>query len=324
MTNMYCFQPPFRSYIRLLLGSRYFYEKSRSPWEKSEEDINAMMDRIREDAAKFKKQFEADVQFIFSRVQHHWHPKNKKGDREAPKYCKPKGKACLQCKRGFPKRVMCDKFGKIRPEKYRVRVVCKGVASEMHLQVSGRRNMLGSILGKRRCPWFAPTAKVLSHVFRSNTNVQTNYRMPLTEHTHDRDCQKKECLSPEQNKKMILLCQRAMSSQLQSFGRFGSVNDSLFRYSRFRQGIRRTNFGFALLSRNAWKFGEKAIHHPLPSFGSVSVWYSFRFDQYWKKSYTKLTLVLNEWIFWRIYQQKAKGGTIRIEKIYRCVTNAEG
>ena len=230
MTNMYCFQPPFRSCIRLLLGSRYFYEKSRSPWEKNEEDINAMMDRIREDAAKFKKQFEADVQFIFSRVQHHWHPKNKKGDREAPKYCKPKGKACLQCKRGFPKRVMCDKFGKIRPEKYRVRVVCKGVASEMHLQVSGRRNMLGSILGKRRCPWFAPTAKVLSHVFRSNTNVQTNYRMPLTEHTHDRDCQKKECLSPEQIKKMMLLCQRAMSSQLQSFGRFGSVNDSLLGY----------------------------------------------------------------------------------------------
>ena len=230
MTNMYCFQPPFRRCIRLLLGSRYFYEKSRSPWEKNEEDINAMMDRIREDAAKFKKQFEADVQFIFSRVQHHWHPKNKKGDREAPKYCKPKGKACLQCKRGFPKRVMCDKFGKIRPEKYRVRVVCKGVASEMHLQVSGRRNMLGSILGKRRCPWFAPTAKVLSHVFRSNTNVQTNYRMPLTEHTHDRDCQKKECLSPEQIKKMMLLCQRAMSSQLQSFGRFGSVNDSLLGY----------------------------------------------------------------------------------------------
>ena len=51
-----------------------------------------------------------------------------------------------------------------------------------------------------------------------------------------------------------------------------------------RQGIRRANFGFALLSRNAWKFGEKAIHHPLPSFGSVSVWYSFRFDQYWRKN----------------------------------------
>ena len=206
--------------IFLSCRPRFFYEQSQLPslWDRKVNDIDELLKRVQTEAAEFKKQYKADVQFIFSRVQHHWHPKNKKGKREAPSYCRTKGKSCLQCKRGFPIKVLCDKFNKPRPEKYRVRIVCKGVAAELNLAVSGRRNMLGSVLGKRRCGWFAPTAAILSHVTRSNTNVQTNYRMPLTAHTHDRDCQRKDCMATEENKKILRLCQRAMSQMSGYFG----------------------------------------------------------------------------------------------------------
>ena len=209
-----------RENIFLSCRSRCFYDKCATPslWDRNATDNTELVAQVQKEAAEFKKQYDADVQFVFSRVQHHWHPKNKKGDREAPKYCKNKAKSCTQCKRGFPKKVLCDKFQKIREDRYRVRVVCKGVAAEMHLPVSGRRNMLGCVLGKRRCPWFAPTSSILSLVCRSNTNVQTNYRMPLTDHTHDRDCNKKDCMTKDNNRKILLLCQRAMSQMSGYFG----------------------------------------------------------------------------------------------------------
>ena len=114
------------------------------------------------------------------------------GNRKPMKYCKPKGRSCKDgvCKRGFPHKVVRDKFGKVKMDKYRVRVVCRGVAAELKLKCTGRRNMMGALSGKRRCEWFASTAAILAHVFRSNTNVQVNYRLPITKHTHDEDCKR--------------------------------------------------------------------------------------------------------------------------------------
>ena len=40
-----------------------------------------------------------------------------------------------------------DRKGKVKLEKLRARIVCGGVAAELNLKVSGRRNMLGSIAG---------------------------------------------------------------------------------------------------------------------------------------------------------------------------------
>ena len=141
-----------------------------------------------------------------------------KGVREAPRYCNAKGRNGFQCKRGFPKKVLCDKFHKPRRDKYLVRIVCKGVAQELQLPVNGKRNMLGTVMGKRRCGWMAPTSLILSHVFRSNTNVQTNYRVPITRHTHDRDCSKTTCMDGSDTRKMLLLCQRAMTQMTGYFG----------------------------------------------------------------------------------------------------------
>ncbi len=51
------------------------------------------------------------------------------------------------CTRGFPKKVIKDRKGKVKLEKLRARIVCGGVAAELNLKVSGRRNMLGGIAG---------------------------------------------------------------------------------------------------------------------------------------------------------------------------------
>ena len=105
---------------------------------------------MQEEAAQFQQRFHADAQFIFSRVQHHWHTLDDKGNRIPLKYCRLKGKKkqCL-CKAGFPKKVIRDKKNKLQAEKYRVRIVCQGVAAEMNLKTSGRRNALRSVLGRR-------------------------------------------------------------------------------------------------------------------------------------------------------------------------------
>ena len=171
-----------------------------------------------EEAAEFRRRFEADVQFIFSRVQHHWHPFNAKGKREPMKYCRQVKKNMKRCKRDFPKTVMRDGSGRIRQDRYRTRIVCKGVAAELKLAVSGRRNALGSFAMKRRCEWFSGTSALLAHVARSNTNVQCNYRVPITEKTHDKDCKFGTCTKMMQTRRLAILAQRAMKQMTGYFG----------------------------------------------------------------------------------------------------------
>ena len=125
-------------------------------------------------------------------------------------YCRPKGrkKSCT-CKVGFPKKVIKDSSGKVRPQTCRVRVVCQGVAGQLDLKTSGQRNALGSIVGTRQCEWFAPTSAVLAQVARSNTNVQCNYRVPITKSTHDKDCPSENCIGKTSSRQLCLIAQRA-------------------------------------------------------------------------------------------------------------------
>ena len=132
---------------------------------------------------------------ISSHVQHHWHTLDEHGNRVPLKYCRVKGrKGKPLCKQGFPKKVLKHKTGKLKMEKYRVRIVCQGVAGELNLKTSGRRNALGSILGRRRCEYFYSTPALQAAVARSNTNVQCNYRVPITDATHDKDCKSQLCV----------------------------------------------------------------------------------------------------------------------------------
>ena len=183
------------------------------------------------EAALFKKRYEKDVQFIFSHVQHHWHGLDKDNNRVPLKYCRLKQKvrktAVCKCKAGFPKTVCRTPQGALRQDKYRVRIVCKGVASELQLRCSGRRNMLGAVLGRRRCAWFSGTASLLAHLFRSNTNLQTNYRLPILPSTHDADCKRPGCLKEENLKKLMLIAQRAMKAMSGYFGGYISKKQKM-------------------------------------------------------------------------------------------------
>ena len=126
------------------------------------------------DASEFKEKFEKDVQYVFSRVQHHWH-QLRDGKRVPLNYCamKKKGKKHL-CKSDFPLTKKCMS---------RAKVVCPCVAKKHHLKTSGRKNMLGTISGKRRCPWFSGTNSLCAAILRSNTHFLPNFRIPLTEKT---------------------------------------------------------------------------------------------------------------------------------------------
>jgi hypothetical protein len=172
------------------------------------------------EAAIFKKRYEDDVQFVFSHVQHHWHTKTKEGNDVPMKYCRPYGKhkvgAC--CKRGFPKHVFRMRNGQVDMQRVRPRVICPGVARNMKLRCSGRRNMLGAIVGRRRDAYFSGTAALKAHLFRSNTNLQVPYRLPITEHTHDTECKSTKCLSQRNVKKMTLATQRAQKAMSGYFG----------------------------------------------------------------------------------------------------------
>ena len=168
----------------------------------SEEDARA-------EGKRWKQAYFKDVQFVFSRRHHHWHKRDKKtGERVPLIACRKKGRAKGKCRQRFPKtKQLCA----------RVKVVCPGVASKHDLRISGRRNALGSLLGRRSCEWFTGTSPAFAAIFRSNTNVTPNFRLPITKKTHDVDC-KRDCVALMGSLRKI--CKVAQRAQRQMTGYF--------------------------------------------------------------------------------------------------------
>ena len=150
------------------------------------------------DGNRFLQHYYSDAQFIFSRVQHHCHQRTAKG--YIPfKSCRVKGKdkrktkKTVKCKSGFPmtKLIVSTPL-----------LVCRGLAKKYCLRVTGRRNRLGSMIGKRQCEWQSGTHPAFAVIFRSNSHTLPNYRAPLTAETHeDEICQSKACRAFLQNPK---------------------------------------------------------------------------------------------------------------------------
>ena len=180
------------------------------------------------DTDSFRDLALADAQFVMSRVQHHWHKRMDNGEWKPLPYCSHKHgktkKDSVCCKQGFPHVVLMPK------ERQKTRVVCRGMAVELRLKTSGRRNMLGSILGARSDPWFASTSMVLSVITRSNSNVQISYRLPLTPATHEADCRSKNCLQFRNTKAIFRISQRAMKQMAGYFGGYISKSQKLGSY----------------------------------------------------------------------------------------------
>ena len=123
-----------------------------------------------------------------------------------------------------------DKNGVVQKGKVRHRVVCPGIAHKIGLRCSGRRNALGSVAGARSCGWFSGTSALLAKLFKSNTNVQSPYRLPLLDETHDPDCTSKKCLSPQLRRRQFLIGQRAVKQMTGYFGGYISKKQKIGRF----------------------------------------------------------------------------------------------
>ena len=111
-----------------------------------------------------------DAEQVFSYCHHHWHPKcPRTGQRQPIRHCRVKG-CSSTCKAGFP----MDKRLVSKPK-----IVCPGNARKHGLRVAGRRNALGSVLSRRRCPWRSGGARAMAVFLRHNTHTGPNYRVPL-------------------------------------------------------------------------------------------------------------------------------------------------
>ena len=134
------------------------------------------------DGCRWRESYDNDVQFMFSRVQEHVHMKTKKGMIPLraclSKRCKTK------CKHGFPKRLL-----------EKCTAVCNGNYRRLGVRVSGRRNALGSILGRRTTEYQSGTLRGFAATAGSNTHTAPNFRLPPCEATHDPSCKNERCLA---------------------------------------------------------------------------------------------------------------------------------
>ena len=156
------------------------------------------------------KAMRADGQFVLSRANHHIHFKDEKtGERVPLNACiaKSRKKAKVkECKHGAPWKQQLTSSTK---------VVCRGVAKTHGLKCSGQWNALGSFLHKRRDCWFASTAAGLAIIFRSNTNTQWTWRVPITECTHFASVCRLNCLgSAGQSRKSLLVAASRAARQM--------------------------------------------------------------------------------------------------------------
>jgi len=167
-----------------------------SLWSSSEP---LTMPEALEDAANFTRSYFKDAQYVFSRCHHHWHPVNPRTHQRMPiAGCRSKRDINI-CKGRYPLTKRLNLIPK---------VICKGNCRKHDLRVSGRRNALGMLLGRRGCEWFSGTTPGFAVLFRENTHTAPNYRVPLSRKTHDPECSA-DCLDATTIKRMMACAQRA-------------------------------------------------------------------------------------------------------------------
>ena len=163
------------------------------------------------DAANFKGAHEAHVQHVLSHVQHHWH-REEDGHRVPHPYCRKKGRNMKKKKgkreKGYNDEVCKQDYPATNRLNLVPRVIRPGVATQQTLAVKGRRNALRLLLGIRRCKWFSGTSPMYADAMRSNSHTAPNFRIPLTEATHESSC-KSRCTAVS-DKRLCQIAQRAM------------------------------------------------------------------------------------------------------------------
>ena len=163
------------------------------------------------DGQDFKKKYFAHVQRVFNRVQHHMHKRTKKGFIPLKSCQRKTKKPSALCKHDFPKEHLC------LPRSVHV---CRGIAHKFKLSVSGRRNQLGTLLGKRTDPWQSGTTPSFAAGFGSNTHTLPNWRLPPLATIHDDAlCPSRKCrLSAGDDREVKITSKVAQRAQRQCTG----------------------------------------------------------------------------------------------------------
>ena len=87
-----------------------------------------------------------------------------------------------KCKHGFLKMLVA-----------RTTVICNGNSRRFNVRISGRRNALGVIVGRRIIAYASGTMQGVAYCVGSNTHTATNYRLPPCATTHDPECSNTYC-----------------------------------------------------------------------------------------------------------------------------------
>ena len=145
--------------------------------------IEMEIEAARAEGRRYTKQYFEDAQFIFSRVQHHFHKKTKKGYVPLPRAC-TSSRCKDKCKAGFPKEKQMT---------LKARLICPGNFRTFGLRIRGKRNALGLTLNRRTCQWQSGTCPSFAVIFRSNSHTAPNYRLPPNPEYHDDELCSRDC-----------------------------------------------------------------------------------------------------------------------------------
>jgi len=140
------------------------------------------------------------AQYRMERVQHHIHRRAADGSRKPLPACIAPSRPG-KCKHEFPM------DSRLTPESL---LVCPGIAKERGMKVSGQRNVLGAILGRRNSPWLNGTIRAFAATFGCNTDVSPNDRLPITPETHEQSCSK-DCIQKVSVASVACKAQRAQA-----------------------------------------------------------------------------------------------------------------
>lgn len=137
-------------------------------------------------------------------VQHHVHPISK--DDDDVRVCLP---SCLkkdskQCRSRYPR---------VKEMSATCVIGCAAVCKSMELNTSGRRCMLGSLLGPRNNVWLNGTHPALLYNLKCNSDTILTYRIPVLQQTHSAACPDKDCLEKSKQQNVLYALLRSQRDQ---------------------------------------------------------------------------------------------------------------
>ena len=139
---------------------------------------------VTQDGVQWKDSFKHVVVRAQLMLHHHVHPPGTDDERVPLPGCQSKSKPGI-CKGRYPRDNEEVDVGV---------VVCPSIATQMDLPISGRRNMLGSLMGPRNNPWLNGTHPALVYDLRCNSDTLITYRLPVMIPTHSALCANPNCL----------------------------------------------------------------------------------------------------------------------------------